>query len=228
MCLHGTPYTCHPPGTVIARILLSFFRASPMYSRPRHRWLLTGSNGSTDSTPGQGGHIPLCAAVHSSLGLASHRSRTLAGLLRPSQHRPEPSEPTKGNNAPRENRVIIVTPCILLRDQWHLSRRSQASGPSETESSAGFARPVAAAVALLDCQLNFPTCFFDVFPRCIFCAQDNKYLGNQGMLKLKASPYGHAIRLTVAGRRARQSGVLLSTCSILYCTWRGSMWACEE
>lgn len=58
--------------------------------------------------PGQGGQIPLCAAVLSSLGLASHPTLVLlvllvllAGLLRSSPHRAEPSEPTKGDNAPR-------------------------------------------------------------------------------------------------------------------------------
>lgn len=74
---------------------------------------------------GQCGHIPLCAAVHSSLGLASHLVLVLlvlvAGFLRPPLHRAEPSEPTKGDDVPREYQYMIVTAYILFWGQWHLS-----------------------------------------------------------------------------------------------------------
>lgn len=54
----------------------------------------------------------------------------------------------RGQRPSREYRVIIVTAFILSWDQWYLSRRSQASGRSETERSAGLPwRPVAAGRA---------------------------------------------------------------------------------
>jgi hypothetical protein len=69
--------------TVIARILLSFFRAPPLYSvLPSQTSLALDWLKAVDRLdPGQGGHIPLCAAVHSSLGLASHPTLVLLALL---------------------------------------------------------------------------------------------------------------------------------------------------